>query len=251
MLETGGLRKRKDNIVRAAHDALHAKIVGEADARAEELLVPAQEAWWAAERHAREDVHPHRRAEDEAAALGEAEECEVRRLAVVVDRRLDPVTCCVQELVPGTAPAGEEKGGDQVQARHCIALVETSLFEYLGLLEEVASLLVQLVVELLGRRGWGREEACGCRDGLGLGLNVQDGEEGDGRFNSGILLGKEGHDRAESFLVCKAILDTEDLGEVAFNVEFVLEVSGGADEYRNIVCSRICIRQHDLLVPSG
>jgi hypothetical protein len=70
---------------------------------------------------------------------------------------------------------------------------------------------------------------------------MQDGEEGDGRFNSGILLGKEGHDRAESFLVCKAILDTEDLGEVPFNVEFVLEGSGRADEHWHIV-RRVCIR---------
>lgn len=86
---------------------------------------------------------------------------------------------------------------------------------------------------------------------MSLGLNVQDGEEGDGRFHSGILLREEGHDRAESSLVCKAILDAEDLSEVPINVEFVEEVSVGADEDWHRVRSRVRIRQYDLLVRGG
>ena len=81
-----------------------------------------------------------------------------------------------------------------------------------------------------------------------LRLNVQDREEGDGRFHGGILLREEGHDRAESSLVCKAVLDAEDLSEVPINVEFVLGVSGGADEHRDIVRKRVRIWQYDLLV---
>ena len=150
MLELRGLRKCKDNIVRTAHDALHAKFFGEADTWAEELLVPAQEARRAAERHAREDVHPHCCAEDEAAALGEAKQCEVGRLAIFADGCLYPVARRVQELPPCAPPAGKKKGGYEMQACHCVAFVQSALLEQLGLLEKFTCLLVQPIVQLLG-----------------------------------------------------------------------------------------------------
>ena len=246
VLEPGCLGKRENNVVRAAHDAFHAEFVGEAT---EELLVPMQKAWRAAERHAREDVHPHCRAEDEVAALVQSKQCKVWGLAMIADRRLDPVACRVQELVPGAAPTGEEESGDEMQARHCIAFVQPPLFEHLRLYEELAGLFVQLVVELLGRRGWGWEKACASRGHrMRLGLNVQDGEKGDGRFHSGVLLRERGYDRAKSSLVCKTILDAEDLIEVAINVEFGLEATARGDEHWHSVRSRVLIRQYDLLV---
>ena len=125
-----------------------------------ELAVDGDEAGRLEPRRRGEDVEPERRLDHELLRVGAAQD-RLGRVHARVQHVPHPIRRDGEEMLPGTVPAAEEKGGDDKEAGHRLALrvallggrVKIFAYSFVGLVGVRGRLVVEDELVLLPRRG--------------------------------------------------------------------------------------------------